>query len=293
LSAEAVVRRVEQCFRGADGRALFRRAWLPPAVGRVVVLVHGFGEHSGRYEHLGAWLARRGFAVHAYDHRGHGLSQGKRGHVDRFDDLLDDLDRFLETVAGEHEGSTPILVGHSMGGLVAAAFVRERSPDLAGLVTSGAMLATSRDLPRWKVTLGRAFGGILPRLSLDAGIQPEWLSRDPEVVRAYREDPLVGRKMTAAMASGVLRAAERTAAGAGDVRLPALLLHGGDDRICPAAGTERFFEGLRLAGVPGCALRVYPGLRHEIFNEPEQERVFRDVLDWVAALEAEPKPSAP
>jgi alpha-beta hydrolase superfamily lysophospholipase len=275
----AGVRRVESSLAGSGGRRLFRRAWLPPRAERVLLLVHGFAEHSGRYDRLGAWFASRGFAVHAYDHRGHGRSEGARCHVDRFDELLDDLDVVLAQVRAEHAGSPPVLLGHSMGGLVVTAHLVERASALHAAVTSGAALALSPDLSRGRVLAARLLRRVAPRLRLGSGLDPQGLSRDPEVVRRYVEDPLVHRSMTASFAAELLSALERTAAACGRVRVPWLLLHGEADPICPVQGSRAARER-----APGSELRTYPGLRHEIFNEPEQERVFEDVRGWLDAL---------
>jgi alpha-beta hydrolase superfamily lysophospholipase len=280
------VRRTESRFRGPRGTSLQRRGWLAAEPERVLVVVHGFAEHSGRYDHFGAWFARRGCAVHAYDQQGHGLSQGRRGHFERFEHLLDDLEALLEVVRQEHPGLGVALVGHSMGGLVTAALLRERRPAVLGAVLSGPLLALSSELPRARIWAASALRRLLPRLGVDAGVPPEGLSRDPEVVRRYVEDPLVFRKMTVSAASEILDAVRRTAAGAAELEVPVLLLHGEEDRLCAPAGSRRFHDGLRA---PGSALRIYPGLRHEIFNEPERERVFEDLLEGILAREAEGK----
>jgi acylglycerol lipase len=258
----------------------------------VLLVTHGFAEHSGRYEFLGSWFASRGCAVHAYDLRGHGLSAGRRGHVERFGDFLDDLGCFLEEVRLEHPELPRFLVGHSMGGLIVAAFARERAPEVAGVVTSGAALALSPDLSRTKSQLARILGRILPRFAMEAGLDAQGLSRDPEVVSRYLEDPLVGTRITMRLAAELMRAVVRTQTGGADVALPMLVLHGGDDPLCLATGSERFFASLPRQRVSGSALRVYPELRHEIFNEPEREKVFADVLKWVRGREAEARGTA-
>jgi alpha-beta hydrolase superfamily lysophospholipase len=271
---------VESALVASGDRTLFRRAWLPEQPRHLLLLIHGYAEHSGRYEQLGAWFAARGCAVHAYDHQGHGRSDGLRAHVRRFEDYLDDLDQMLQAVRAEHQGLRPQLVGHSMGGLILTAYLCERSPDVASAITSGAALALSESLSRGRMLAARVLRRLSPRLALGAGLDPQGLSRDPEVVRAYLEDPLVFRKMTTSLAAELMTAVERTSRSAAKVRVPLLMLHGEEDPLCPASGTQRFFEGLT---VEPRRVKIYPGLRHEIFNEPEQQRVFEDVLDWVAA----------
>jgi len=278
------LRRRESHLKGAAGERLFHRTWLPPrAPRRVLLLIHGFAEHSGRYEAPASWFARRESAVHAYDQRGHGRSTGSRGHVDRFSDLLDDLERVLEAVAAEHPGLPLYLVGHSMGGLVLASFLRERRPAVAGAVSSGAALALAERMPRGRLAVARLLRRVAPRLSLDAGLDTAALSRDPEVVRRYEADPLVFRRLSVSLAVEMADAAARSAGGGVGVAVPTLLLHGEEDRLCPPEGSRAFHATL---AAPGSALRLYPGLRHEIFNEPEAEKVFEDVLAWLREREA-------
>jgi alpha-beta hydrolase superfamily lysophospholipase len=275
------IRRVEQQLAGADDLPLFRRAWLPSEPKRAVVVIHGFAEHSGRYEGLGSWFAERGHAVHAYDHRGHGHSAGERGHVERFSDFLDDAERMVEQVRREHPGLPLVLVGHSMGGLILAALLRERRPDVTAAVSSGAALALAERMPRAQVAAARLLRRLTPRLSIAAGLDVEGLSRDPEVIRRYVDDPLVFRRLTVSLAVELHDASRRTAEGGSGVQLPMLLLHGERDSLCPPEGSRRFH-----AAIPEgrSQLRVYPELRHEIFNEPEAEQVFRDALQWLDGL---------
>lgn len=272
------IRRRELVFEGSGGLDLFGRSWLPDRPERALLLVHGWAEHSGRYEHVGAWFAARGCAVHAYDHRGHGRSAGARGHARRFDELLDDLGIALARVRAENPELPLFLVGHSMGGLIVAVFAAERAPELAGIVTSGAALAVADRPSPVRQRLLRLVARVAPRLRMDRPIATEMLSRDPEVGRAYSEDPAVLRQMTLGMGAGFLSAVGRSVAAADRVRVPMLLLHGGDDRLCLPEGSRRFFEGL---ADPASELRVYPELRHEIFNEPEREAIFEDVLAWM------------
>jgi alpha-beta hydrolase superfamily lysophospholipase len=276
----SVVRRSESRFEGARGQSLFRRSWLPPQPEHVLVVAHGFAEHSGRYDALGAWFAARGVAVHALDHEGHGRSAGPRGHIASFDFFLDDLEAFLTLVQREHPDHALALLGHSMGGLIVATLLCERRPAVSVALTSGAALALSTGLSRARMAGVRLLKRFAPRVSLASGLDPNGLSRDPEVVRRYLEDPLVFRRMTASFAAALLGAVERSARSTQEVAVPMLVMHGEDDPICPAAGSRAFFQRVRGAG---SALRIYPKLRHEIFNEPEQEEVFQDALEWLRA----------
>ncbi len=283
------IRRRESVFEGEGRLDLFGRAWLPEHAERTVLLVHGWAEHSGRYDHVGAWLAARGCAVHAYDHRGHGRSAGPRGHARRFADYLDDLEIALVRARVEVPGLPVFVLGHSMGGLVVAAFAAERQPEIAGAVTTGAALALA-DLPSPARLAGlRLVARIAPRLRMDRPIETLALSRDPEVGRAYAEDPLVLRRMTLGLGAAFLGAVLRTLPAADRVQVPMLLLHGSDDALCPVEGSRRFHAGLAASGSD---LRIYPGLRHEILNEPERDTVLRDLLHWMQRIQAGARPAA-
>lgn len=278
------IRRTEGGFEGERGVHLFRRSWTGDDPERLLLLVHGFAEHSGRYEHVGRWFAERGAVVHAYDHRGHGRSHGPRNDVRSFDDYLDDLGSLLEIVQREHPGLPLTLVGHSMGGLISTAFVRERKPEIHSLVTSGPALELAETLRGGRGRLLRALALLAPGLRIPAGLPAAALSRDPEVVRRYEEDPLVDTRLTPRLATAMMRAIARTAGGGYGVEVPVLMLHGGDDPLCPASGSESFFASLPPDSAPPNEIRIYPGLRHEIFNEPEQESIFEDVLGWLERL---------
>lgn len=248
---------------------------------RTVLLVHGYGEHSGRYEELAAWLAARGAAVHAYDHRGHGRSSGRRCHVDRFEDFLDDLDLVVERLRAEHPEEPLVLLGHSMGGLVTLAYLMQRRPVLAGAVTSGPALAVGQGVSQARATAARWLRRVAPRISLQSGLDAGGLSRDPEVVQAYLDDPLVVRTMTPSLGAELLEGAGRTAAGAREVEVPLLMLHGEQDPLCPADATRAFFAEVTS---PGSRLQIYPRLLHEIFNEPERHSVYEDLQAWMEEL---------
>src|SRR5262249_30279502 len=206
---------------------------------------------------------------------------GPRGHLRRFGDLLDDVGLELAQLRTAHPALPLFVVGHSMGGLVTAAFAAMRAPEIAGAATSGAAFAVSdaptpAPLPAPRLPRPRA-----PRLRMERPTRGEALSRDPEVGRASLADPLVLRRMSLGFGAAFLGAQAETLAAAPRVAVPMLILHGADDPLCPAEGSRRFFAGLRHHE---SALRVYPGLRHEILNEPEREAVLGDLLEWMARL---------
>jgi len=273
--------REEGWFEGAGGVRLFERAWLPSAVPKgAVVIVHGYAEHSGRYDHVGGALADAGYAVHAYDQRGHGRSEGDRALVRSMDEYLDDLDLFVARVATRHSTSTPtFILGHSMGGAIVALHAIERRPTARGLLLSGAAVSNSErlGLRGWLITtLGRLFPK-LPLVKLDAAT----VSRDPEVVQLYDADPLNYRgRMKAGLLRALTLGGQRIARGAATLRCPLLIMHGADDALVPADASTRLFDAVASDDK---TLKLYEGLYHEIFNEPERDAVFADVVTWLDA----------
>jgi alpha-beta hydrolase superfamily lysophospholipase len=272
----AALRRTEGSLATADGTTLFRRSWLPDSAERLCAVVHGLGEHSGRYDATASWLAERGCAVHAFDLRGHGRSGGPRAHVQRFADYLDDLDAFLAAARAEHRALPITLLGHSMGGLIALAFLAERSPPLANAVISGPALNARAGA---RAVVARLLRWLAPQLSLASGIDPSALSRDPEVARRYVEDPLVLKRLTVSLGVELLVASRAVARRGGEIRVPVLLLHGAADLLCAAAESEAFAKTLTA---PRSTIRIYPGLRHEIFNEPDREQIYADAWSWLS-----------
>ena len=276
------IRRVESQIQLSEVGVRYRRVWLPPRPEKTMILVHGYAEHSGRYDEMAMHFAKRGFAVHAYDQSGHGRTAGPRGDVDRYARLIDELGRFVEIVETEHPGLSITLVGHSMGGLVAAATVAFRSPPIDRLVLSGALLEVAADTPSWRPLLARLLAPLGSRVGLAVGLDPSGLSRDPEVGRRYQADPFVEDRMSARFAAGMMATLRSVRDAAERIDRPALILHGEVDPICPAAGSRTFHAGLSPAIAAASRLLIYPELRHEIFQEPERHQVWQDMLDWMA-----------
>jgi acylglycerol lipase len=275
------IRRVESQIQLSGAGSRYRRAWLPDDPQRAMILVHGYAEHCGRYDEMAMFFAGHGFAVHAYDQSGHGRSPGPRGDVDHFERMLDELVRFVDFVAEEHPKLPRTLVGHSMGGLVAAATSAFRAAEIERLVLSGALLELGADTPAWKQVAARLLAPFGARVGLSVGLDAEGLSRDPEVARRYEADPYVKDRMSARFASGMMKMIGRTRSAAKQIDRPTLLLHGEADPMSPVSGSRAFHAGLLPAIADVSRLHVYPGLRHEIFQEPERQQVWQDILDWM------------
>lgn len=259
-------------------------AWLPPEPARVMILIHGYAEYAGRYDAMAIYFAQRGFAVHAFDQAGHGRTEGARGHVDRFDRLIQEVERFVDLVQLEHPGQPIVLVGHSMGGLVVAGTAVLRKPAVDRIVLSGALLdlgsggGIRQTMSLW---VARVLSLIAPSVGLAAGLDLAGLSRDPEVIRRYEADPYVKDRMSARFAAGMSAMVKAVSAAPHKVERPILILHGEADSITPPSGSQQFFSGLSPEIASESALKLYPDLRHEIFNEPEREEVWLDILHWL------------
>jgi alpha-beta hydrolase superfamily lysophospholipase len=259
-----------------DAKRLYWQSWLPEGEARcTVVLAHGVNEHSGRYRHVGERLARDGIAVHAIDHRGHGRSDGHPAQIDRIDQVVDDLKVFIDTVCAD--GPRPFLLGHSLGGAVSVSYALRHGDTLAGLVLSGPAVATDAVSPALKA-VSQILSAVAPRLPVFR-IDETLISRDADVVRAFLADPLVHTgKLPARTLGEITRSMETLPGQVSELRTPLLLLHGSEDQLCPPEGSRMVYDGAQTSDR---TLKVYPGLYHEVFNEPEREQVMDDLVAWL------------
>lgn len=260
---------------------LYRQSWAPDGDARaVVLLVHGLGEHSSRYTHVAKHLTGRGFAVHTLDHYGHGKSDGQPGYVERFSVFLDGVNALLRNVQDEQPGLPLFLVGHSMGGLIAASLLLEQQDVFRGCVLSGPAMKSDQAPPAIVIALIRLISVLAPTAPL-IRLDASGVSRDPDVVNAYMSDPLVHHgKLSARLLSEMSAAMKNTLARAGDVRIPIILMHGDADLLTAPSGSAELHA---KAGSKDKTLKLYPGLYHEIFNEPEQDAVLADMSNWLEA----------
>jgi len=259
----------------ADGTELLIRHW--PAAGETwtsVLLVHGLGEHSGRYEHVGEQLAAVGLDTYGFDNRGNGGSTGRRGHVDRWSQYHDDLAERLSAVRSASGGRPVALYGHSLGGLIVAGYcLTDRlKPDLVVLSSPG----LDSTLPAWKKGLARVLGRVAPTLAIPNGVSGDTLSRDPSVAAKLNADPMAARTSTARFGAEGLREQVRVRSAAhGGLGVPTFVQHGEDDGLVPV-GASAVFEG-----APMTTRRTFPGLRHELHNEPEGPAIVEGVIAWL------------
>jgi len=268
-------------FEGARGTRIYYQSWMPPRKAKaVLVIAHGIGEHSGRYAHVADYFTKRNLAVWACDHRGHGKSDGKRGHVDNFDDYLADLGQMIRIARDHSPGVKTFLLGHSLGSLIATFYAEKHPSDLGGLIASGPALREKMKISPVKAFIGKAFSHIMPTLTFGTGLDPNLLSHDKEVVKKYVEDPLVHKVATARWFTEYRRAQEETMRLANEFTLPCLIIQGGADGIIdPTVATELY---RRIKG-PDKTLKVYDGFYHESLNEIGKESVLADIDNWLSA----------
>lgn len=262
----------------SDGTRILWRAWLPEGdIRGVIALSHGAAEHSGRYEHVAKRLNDAGFAVYALDHAGHGASGGARANIGSIDNAADNTARLLDLAGQAFPGVPRFVLGHSMGALIVLHLATRAPLDAAGIVVSAPPL----DIPLGN-PVQRLAAPVLTRLAPNLGVlklDSSDISRDPTVVAAYDNDPLVFRgKLPARTATEILFAANTVSARLDRLAVPTLAMHGTADTIAAPSSTDRIEAG---AGTPDLTVRRYAGLYHEIFNEPERDRVLSDVVEWL------------
>jgi len=273
------MKQFEDEVQSSDGIRFFYQCWTPESDPKAVVcLVHGLGEHCGRYVHVAEALTKSGYALLAFDLRGHGRTSGKRGHAPNPTTLLEDIDRLLQHAEQLFPGRLRFLYGHSMGGILVLFYTTARQPELAGVVATSPGLRTALEEQKLKVALSRALGSILPEMTMPTGLSAQHISRDPQVVQKYQEDPMVHGVATLGLATSLMNAIQSAFEKANLFSPPLLLMHGTQDQIAYARGSQEF-AGL----APNATLKLWEGLYHETHNEPEKEHVLAYMISWLDA----------
>jgi alpha-beta hydrolase superfamily lysophospholipase len=274
---------LEGRFAGHGDTMLLRRSWRPPETPHaVVVFVHGLGEHTGIYGGLGGDLVGRGYALEAYDVRGHGLSPGPRVYIDSWEQVRADLHALVTIVRQEQPRRSLFIVGHSAGGLTVLDYALHHPEGLAGVVACSPAIGEV-GVPGWLLALARGLSRVWPTFAMNAQLDFENMSRDREKNRAIVEDPLYCRKGTVRLGSETLDTIAWTRAHAAELRLPLLVLHGTGDRITSPEASRSFFDA---AGSPDKTYRSYPGAFHNLFHDPSAPEVIGDLRDWLDARTA-------
>lgn len=271
--------RSERSFDGVGGVRIVYDTWTPERTPRgVVVLAHGYGEHARRYDHVAARFGEAGLLMYALDHRGHGRSGGKRVYLRDISEYTADFHHLVRIAAGEFPDLPIVVLGHSMGGGVVFAYGVEHPDDYAAMVLSGPAVHAQTGVKPWLVTLAKVLGRIAPGVPVEQ-LDADAVSRDPDVVAAYKADPLVYQgKLPAGIARGLFTVGETMPQRAAALTAPLLVVHGDMDRLVPVEGSHLLVD---CVGSKDVHLKVYPGLYHEVFNEPERGLVLDDVTSWI------------
>lgn len=266
-------------WKSFDSLEMYARAWLPAGEAKAAVcLVHGLGEHVGRYATLAAALTGAGYLVTGFDQRGFGQSGGKRGHTPSLEAYFTDIDTFLTEVARRYPQQPRFLYGYSMGGVLVLAYTPVRKPQLVGVIAASPGLKSSVEEQKVKVLLSKVLGKLIPTLTLTNGLDAQMVSRDPGIADNLKNDPLVHDKITAGWGKTMMEALAAAYQHASSFPLPLLLMHGTQDEIAYPRGSQAFAD---LAPKDKVTLKWWDGLLHELHSEPEKAEVFRYVIQWL------------
>jgi len=273
----------EGWFEARRGCSLFHQRWTRPGSDLPLVIVHGGGEHSGRYAETAQRLAQEGYAVYAFDLPGHGRSPGQRGHIQRFEDYLESVRTFIDQVVGGRHPQKPVLIGHSLGGLITTFYAVKHPETIQCAVLSSPIWGLNVRVPLWKRALGRLLSPLWSSLTMERPrIEGDVLSHDPQVAAQYAGDPLVHSRASVRLYTELLGRFRALPRALPQLQVPLLVLQAGEDRVASPEAVKRLFPAV---GSAHKRLIVYEGLYHELFNETEKERVFQDLLGWIRQRE--------
>lgn len=266
-------------FKTPDGLDLYYEYWIPAEPRGVLLIVHGLGEHCGRYGAFVRYLTDRNYIVALYDHRGHGKSQGKRVFAESLEVLIDDLVQFVAAAQKKFPEQTFwTLLGQSLGGQIVLNYAANFSHPFVGVIACSPNLEIAAPLPAWKLKAADWLHKRKPTFRLREMFSPTWLSHDFKVVRSYIQDPLISRYVTVSLGQAILENLKKIPSLTQKIRTPILFLHGTADRICNPQATLRFYEELAFQEKE---IRLYEGLYHELLNEVTCEKVYGDIEQWL------------
>ena len=271
----------ESKFEGNNSVNFYIRGWDPTSnrPKALLTLVHGLGEHTGRYLHVGKSMTDAGYALVGFDLRGHGKSGGARGHFPSLAAIMQDIRQFSKFLVQRYPDIPHFLYGHSLGGLLSLAYALQYPTGLNGVIVTGAALRSSLQEQKNKIAMVNLLGSFLPNITVPSGLDATMISRDADVVKKYINDPLVHDKASLGFGKAALKAIEQCFAHAKEFNPPLLIMHGADDKLNYPSGSEDF---AKLAE-PGhdVTLKLWDGLYHEIHNEPEKAAVFKLMTEWI------------
>jgi len=271
----------ETTWKARDGVDIFAQGWEPTVLNpkAVVCLVHGLGEHSGRYAHVAEAFGKEGFILFGADLRGHGRSGGPRGHISSIEDFMRDIDVLLEQARMRYPGLPLFLYGHSLGGIQVLHYGLLRKPNVKGVIATSSGLHTAIEDQAIKVLMAKVLGALIPKVAIASGLDPKGISRDEKVVQAYQNDPLVHDKISLGFGRVMIGVTSWTLAHAVEFSLPLLLLHGKADAIAFPSSSTEFAAPLK----DRCTLVLWDDAYHELHNEPEKNEVFKTMTLWMDA----------
>ena len=265
-------------FQSGSGANIFYRSWAPAEPRAVLLLAHGLAEHSGRYGDFASFFADAGIATYALDFPGHGRSDGKRGHIRDFQEYTDTLGALLSLAREAHPDIPLVLFGHSMGGLIAADFLLQHQSEFVAAVLTGAAIQSPQQPSSIVLFVNRVIASVMPRLGV-LRMDASGISRDPQVISDYENDPLVYRgKATAGLVTALISTMKRVVENATSIRLPLLIMHGSVDSLTAVEGSKLLHDSISSEDKK---IVIYDGLYHEILNEPERKNVMADILEWL------------
>ena len=275
------MKQMEGPLKSIRNLSIHYQAWLPDGeVKAVLLLVHGIGEYCGRYTNMVNEFVPLGYAIYGLDHIGHGKSEGEREMVETFDDYLEPIRTYYKMVQEWQPGKPIFLFGHSLGGLIALDYLLDHQADFRGAIISAPAIKIPSTISPMTITMGKLLSAIAPSAGVLA-LDISGLSHDPAVVKAYAEDPLVFHKKTPArLAAEMLKAMTKVTENIGKISLPFIVLQGSQDSIVDPGGASMLYE---QAGSTDKTIKVYEGFYHEIHNEPERDREFKDLETWLSA----------
>jgi len=268
-------------FTGIGKNKIYYQSWSPENETKAILLIaHGLAEHSGRYMNLVNRFVPEGYALYALDHLGHGKSDGDRVFVERFQDYAITLKTYFDMIRKWHPQKPIFLVGHSMGGLISSQYLLDHQQDLSGAVLSGPGIKVPDNISPVVILVGKLLSRIFPKMGL-VQLEADGICRDPAVVDAYINDPLVYTgKISARLGAEMLKTMQAVTREAPRITLPILIVQGSADKLIDPGGAQLFYD---TVGSRDKTIQMYEGLYHEVFNEPERARVLDDVAMWLAA----------
>lgn len=272
----------ETKWEDRDGLIFYVRGWEPNSKRprAVIALIHGLGEHTGRYLHVGKTMTDTGYAFVGFDLRGHGRTGGSRGHFPSFETAMRDMREFFKFLVQRYPDIPHFLYGHSLGGLLSLAYALQYHNGLSGVIVTGAGLRSPLQEQKAKVAMANLLGSLLPTVTVSSGLDAATISRDQDVVKKYVNDPLVHDKTSLGLGKSLIQAIEFCFTHAKEFKPPLLIMHGVADKLTYPSGSEDF---ARLAGENNkdVTLKLWDGLYHEIHNEPEKVEVLKVMIDWL------------